>query len=82
MAMKGYIVVDAERCKGCALCVEACPKKCISLSRRVNGKGYCYAELAVATSCVGCTSCGVVCPDGCITVYVEDSGSRFQGGGS
>ena len=29
--LKGAIVVDSDRCKGCSLCVVACPKKCISI---------------------------------------------------
>lgn len=69
--MKGYIVVDTERCKGCELCIESCPRNCISLSDGVNRKGYRYAVQAEAEVCNGCSSCGVMCPDGCITVYRE-----------
>lgn len=71
MAMKGYIEVDKERCKGCGLCVEACPKDCLQLSARVNRKGYYYAEQVGQEACTSCTACGVMCPDGCITVYRE-----------
>ena len=67
---KGAIVVDKNRCKGCALCVLACPKGVISLAvRRVNVHGYPYVELVNLDSCTGCSSCAIVCPDGCITVY-------------
>ena len=37
--MKGVINIDQERCKGCALCIEFCPKKIIYLSNRLNAKG-------------------------------------------
>ena len=68
--IKGAIVVDTERCKGCALCIEACPQDVIALSqKRVNVHGYRYVEAVNADACVGCTSCAIVCPDGCITVY-------------
>ena len=67
--IKGAIVVDTERCKGCALCMEACPQDVIALAKKVNVHGYCYVEPANAEACVGCTSCAIVCPDGCITVY-------------
>lgn len=68
MAIKGAIVVDVERCKGCGVCVSVCPKQVIALSKNVNVKGYNYAEM-VNGDCIGCASCGMVCPDGVITVY-------------
>ena len=66
---KGAIVVDTEKCKGCSLCVVACPTKVIELAREVNGKGYHYAYMANPDACIGCSSCGLVCPDTVITVY-------------
>ena len=67
--MKGAIVVDTERCKGCQLCIIACPQKVIALANKVNLHGYPYVEAVNEEACVGCASCGIVCPDGCITVY-------------
>ncbi len=37
--IKGAIVVDTERCKGCNLCVVACPLNVIALTKEVNVKG-------------------------------------------
>ena len=37
--IKGAIVVDTERCKGCNLCVVACPLDVIALNKEVNMKG-------------------------------------------
>jgi len=65
---KGTIVVDEELCKGCAVCVSACPNKTISLSKKVNRKGYNYLEM-VNDACIGCANCAIVCPDGVISVY-------------
>lgn len=68
--IKGAIVVNTERCKGCGLCAEACPFDLIALAERaVNRRGYRYVEQTDAERCTGCTSCAIVCPDGCITVY-------------
>lgn len=67
--VKGRIVVDVERCKGCAVCIGACPTEVIDLAEEVNSKGYHYAYMANAEACIGCTNCAVVCPDGVITVY-------------
>ncbi len=67
---RGAIVVDTERCKGCGLCVEACPLHILHLSEKsVNMKGYSYAVQDEWEKCNGCTSCAIVCPDGCISVY-------------
>ncbi len=67
--IKGAIVVNTERCKGCNLCVVACPTHVIALNKEVNSKGYNYAYMKNPDDCIGCASCGWVCPDGCITVY-------------
>lgn len=67
--IKGAVVVDKERCKGCNLCVIACPSDVLELAKGVNGKGYNYAEMKNPGECIGCAGCGYVCPDGCITVY-------------
>ena len=67
--IKGAVVVNTERCKGCERCVEACPLKVMTMSKQVNSKGYRYAEMANEDECIGCASCGIVCPDGCISVY-------------
>jgi 2-oxoglutarate ferredoxin oxidoreductase subunit delta len=66
----GAVVINEDRCKGCALCVDACPKNVLALAeRKVNVHGYPYVEAVNADDCIGCASCGIVCPDGCITVY-------------
>ncbi|GAB4323148.1 MAG: 4Fe-4S binding protein [Bacteroidales bacterium] len=66
--VKGEIVVDIEKCKGCEVCLSACPTGTIAMVDAVNGKGYHYMQ-NVGDNCTGCTNCAVVCPDGVITVY-------------
>lgn len=67
--IKGTIVVDTERCKGCEVCVVSCPFKVLALSAEVNTKGYFFSQMKNPDACTGCASCAIICPDSCITVY-------------
>ena len=69
MALKGAIVVDTEKCKGCGVCIVNCPTQTIALSKNVNNKGYNYAYMENPDNCTGCTNCATVCPDSVITVF-------------
>ncbi len=69
MALKGAIVVDTEKCKGCGVCIVSCPTDTIALAKEVNSKGYNYMHMANPENCTGCTNCATVCPDAVITVY-------------
>jgi len=67
---KGRVVFDEDRCKGCELCVSACPKGVIQLADHFNSRGYRPATLVDPDGkCTGCAMCAVVCPDVVITVY-------------
>ncbi|MRR08847.1 4Fe-4S dicluster domain-containing protein [bacterium] len=63
------IKVDEARCKGCELCVTACPKQCIAMSEKFSTTGYYPATLAKQDCCIGCGLCAQICPDLAITVY-------------
>lgn len=68
--IRGAVVVNEERCKGCNLCVVACPTKTLSLqAKEVNDRGYHFAYMSNPDACIGCASCALVCPDACIEVY-------------
>lgn len=67
--IKGVVVVDTEHCKGCGVCVSACPCNVLALSADVNSKGYNFVAMANPDACTGCASCGLICPDSCIVVY-------------
>lgn len=70
---RGILHFDIERCKGCNLCVDACPKNCLALdSNYVNAKGYNPVSEAVKDTCVACGNCTMICPDVCITLEKEE----------
>ena len=76
MPPKGRIVVNELYCKGCEICVGACPQDVIALDlNRLTAKGYHPATL-VKDGCTGCAICAIVCPDAAITVYREDVRAR------
>ena len=63
------LTFSEENCKGCGLCVDACPKGILQLSKdRLNKKGHHPAELTDEAACVGCASCAIMCPDCIIKV--------------
>lgn len=64
----GDIIIDVEKCKGCELCIDTCPEKVLTLSDKINQKGYQYA-VTVSEGCTGCANCALVCPEGIIKVY-------------
>jgi 2-oxoglutarate ferredoxin oxidoreductase subunit delta len=75
--IRGDISIDIEKCKGCELCIVACPQDALALAKDINKQGYHYA-LLVEDVCNGCTSCSLVCPDAVITVYREDRKTKTK----
>ena len=67
--MKGYIEIDQELCKGCAICAFFCPKSVIFISNKLNANGYKVAAVNSASECTGCAICAVACPEVAIEVY-------------
>ena len=65
---RGQLRVNEDECKGCGLCMEACPPKVIRLSDRLNHSGY-RTALYAGKGCTGCGICFMACPEpGAITV--------------
>jgi len=66
------VIFDIDLCKGCGLCVTACPKKIISLdTARLNGKGYHPAQVTEPEKCIACAMCATMCPDVVIKVIKD-----------
>ena len=65
---RGLIRINSQECKGCGLCVGACPPKVLRMTERLNRYGYHPAEYR-GRGCTGCGICFYVCPEpGGITV--------------
>ncbi len=70
-ASRGTVTIDVERCKGCELCIPACPPRVLVMSQGRNELGVPYPELL--PGCTGCGACLLVCPDFCFEVYRLDA---------
>ena len=69
MPPKGRVIVSETYCKGCELCVTACPQVVLGLDQdHITAKGY-HPAVLIAEGCTGCGICSVVCPEAAITVY-------------
>ena len=63
------LIFNTDICKGCGLCVSACPKGLIVIAKdKINKKGHSPACITDETQCIGCASCAMMCPDCVITV--------------
>jgi Pyruvate/2-oxoacid:ferredoxin oxidoreductase delta subunit len=73
---RGHVTIDVEECKGCGLCVEACPPKCLELSSGLSPYGV-HAARYTQEGCTGCGICFYCCPEpGAIEVSRMDDRAR------
>lgn len=71
MPVRGWIEVSQEFCKGCELCVAACPQAVLKLDlEHLTPKGY-HPVILFKDGCTGCAICAIVCPEAALTVYRE-----------
>jgi Pyruvate/2-oxoacid:ferredoxin oxidoreductase delta subunit len=68
MAAKGMVKINSDECKGCGLCVDSCPPKCLELETVLNQYGVHPARYR-GEGCTGCGICFYCCPEpGAVTV--------------
>ncbi len=65
------ITVDRACCKGCNICLTACPQGIFVKSKARNKYGTSMPGIAGAENCVMCRMCERLCPDGAIDVSEE-----------
>jgi len=76
---KAYeILILANRCKECGLCISICPTKVLEVGSKPNEKGYLATIPSKPSKCIGCKLCEYICPDYVIIVK-EDGGGKSIG---
>jgi 2-oxoglutarate ferredoxin oxidoreductase subunit delta len=73
------LVIHAERCKNCGLCVAACPQGNLVVSDATNEIGYHPVGQCDEEKCTGCGLCAVMCPDLCFSIYRVKEGAKQSG---
>lgn len=66
------VEINIEKCKGCGLCVQICPKHILEFSGKFNSAGYNYVQCIDESKCIVCKSCALMCPDLVFTLYKEE----------
>ena len=62
--------IRKDRCKGCGLCVDVCPRQLIFISDdEINPKGYHPAKYdETRGECIYCMQCALMCPEVAIEI--------------
>ena len=77
VASRGTVTIETSRCKGCELCIPACPPGVLRMATdQRNEKG--YAIPLLLPGCTGCGACLLVCPDFCFEVYQYETPVTYE----
>lgn len=69
-------VIAKERCKGCGLCVPACPEEILYLSDKLNSSGYRIVAIEDDEKCISCRFCAMTCPDAAIEIFRPEKAEK------
>jgi len=69
---KAKRIIIHDYCKGCALCVNLCPKKVLKIGDNHNEFGNFYPVVDNLDACIVCRICELNCPDFAIDVFSEE----------
>ena len=70
MIRKNFVQVLWDWCKGCKMCMPACPHGLLVPAEGFNKMGYNPVKFNdTDNKCTGCKNCTVACPDVALYVY-------------
>ena len=75
-AKKNHISIVRVYCKGCGLCVDACPTGTLELEDNHESKYGVSVRVAAEDHCIGCKLCEQRCPDFAIFVNYDETGDN------
>ena len=66
-----HVAIKQDECKGCKLCIKACPRGVLVVSESINKLGY-QPACVKSDNCIGCGICYYSCPEpGAISVFKD-----------
>ena len=66
------VLVAAELCKGCGLCIDVCAPGALVLDTgQVNAMGHHHVKLEIPDVCTSCAKCARMCPDAALTIFAR-----------
>ena len=71
-ANRGKVALEPKYCKGCGLCVNACPTGTLQFHEAPSNKWGVEVVVDSPEYCIGCRQCEMQCPDFAIFAYRAD----------
>ncbi len=71
--MPSKIVLNADWCKGCHICVAVCPRQVLEVDEGSYLRGFHPVTVARPEDCTACQQCEFLCPDLAIALVEEDA---------
>ena len=71
-AKKGKAVIESKYCKGCGLCISACPTGALLFRDAPSNRWGVEVAVDSPDHCIGCGRCEMICPDFAVFAYKSE----------